>query len=72
MTVYDQVRRNPAKYFEHPQDVISCGSLMDIEKRDVLKQWEREARLMSVEQNETKTGDRQPLISAIHEALESV
>lgn len=72
MTVYDQVRRNPAKFFDHPQDVISCESLKDIEKRDVLKQWEREARLLSVANNETMSGDREPLISTIQQALEFV
>lgn len=72
MTLFEQVKDNPAKYFDHPQDVISCGKLNKTEKSNVLQQWEKDARLLSVEQSETMTGDRQPLIGAIHQALESV
>ncbi len=51
-----QAKANPSKIFEHPTDVLTHPELTRETKIDILRQWESDARLLSVAEDENMRG----------------
>ena len=60
---------NPSKYFEAPRDVLIHPTLSREAKIDILRQWETDARLMAVAEEENLTGGEPSQLSAVVKAL---
>jgi len=60
---------NPSKYFTHPKDVLVHPDLTRQTKLDILHQWEVDARLMAVAEEENMTSGENGHLGAIVSAL---
>lgn len=62
-------KTNPSKYFHTPQDVLVHPTLSRESKIEILRQWEADARLMSVAEEENMTGGEHGHLGAVVSAL---
>ena len=72
MTDFDRAMRDPRFCFNEPSDVLADNTLSKEQKISVLKQWEYDARELSVaeEENMPSAGGETPnMLSRIHIAL---
>ncbi len=60
---------NPSKFFKNPQDVLVHPNLNRQAKLDILHQWEVDARLMSVAEEENMGSGESSRLGAIVSAL---
>ncbi len=60
---------NPSKFFDAPRDVLCHPELSRASKIDILRQWETDARLMAVAEEENLTGGEPSQLSAVVKAL---
>ncbi len=61
--------RDPAGVFRSPRDVLTCPDLTPDERQAVLEQWERDARGLSVAEEEGMEGGEESLLSRVKQAL---
>jgi hypothetical protein len=61
--------RDPASVFRSPRDVLTCPDLTPDERRSVLEQWERDARGLSVAEEEGMEGGEESLLSQVRRAM---
>ncbi len=52
----DEIKVNPARYYKAPSDVVRDRRFTDAERLDILAAWERDARALSVADDESMTG----------------
>lgn len=64
-----EAKVNPSKFFKHPKDVLVHPSLSREAKLDILHQWEVDARLMAVAEEENMTEGESGHLGAIVSAL---
>jgi len=62
-------KTNPSKYFASPQDVLCHTGLSREAKIEILRQWEVDARLMSVAEEENMTDGEHSHLGAVVSAL---
>lgn len=60
---------NPSKFFKHPKDVLVHPDLSRKAKLDILHQWEVDARLLQVAEEENMTAGETSHLGAIVSAL---
>jgi hypothetical protein len=63
---------NPSKYFTFPREVVAHPSLSRTAKIDILRQWETDARLMAVAEEENLGGGEASQLGAVVNALISL
>ena len=63
---------NPSKYFKSPRDVLSHPGISREAKIAILRQWETDARLMSVAEEENLHGGEASQLGAVVNALISL
>lgn len=63
---------NPAQCFETPQRVLDDPTLTAAQKRRVLLQWEQDARLLSVAEEEGMGGGEESMLHRVLKALEGI
>ena len=63
---------NPSKFFTAPREVVAHPALSRSVKIDILRQWETDARLMAVAEEENLTGGEASQLSAVVNALISL
>ena len=61
--------RDPAGVFRSPRDVLTCPDLGRDERRAILEQWERDARGLSVAEEEGMEGGEESLLSRVRQAM---
>lgn len=61
--------RDPAAVFRCPQDVLLETTISLAEKRDILMQWEVDAKELLVAEEENMVGDGPSMLSRVHIAL---
>lgn len=66
------MERDPTRFFDDPEDVVSNAGLSDTEKLAILRQWEIDARLLSVADDENMAGDQPNPLDRILSAIELV
>jgi hypothetical protein len=62
-------KTNPSKYFQTPQDVLVHPHLTREAKIEILRQWEVDARLMSVAEEENMGSGEHGHLGAVVSAL---
>jgi len=63
---------NPTKYFVRPNEVVANKTLSSHEKIEILRQWELDARLMSVASDESMGSGELNLLDEVVKALISL
>jgi len=61
--------RDPAGVFRSPRDVLMHPDLTPDERRAILEQWERDARGLSVAEEEGMEGGEESLLSRVRQAM---
>ena len=56
---------DPALSFDEPQDVVKARDLSNEVKLRLLKQWERDARALSVAEEEGMTGGEESMLARV-------
>jgi len=69
MDKIDNLIKNPQQHFTHPQEVCSHPSLTHKQKIAILRQWEYDARELSVAEEENMGGGEPSLLQAVLTAL---
>ncbi len=64
-----EAKVNPSKFFEHPKDVLTYPGLSRQAKLEILRQWEVDARLMAVAEEENMTSGENGHLGSIVSAL---
>ncbi|MGE4063003.1 MAG: hypothetical protein AB7E79_06505 [Rhodospirillaceae bacterium] len=64
-----EAKVNPSKFFKHPQEVLTHPELSRQQKLEILHQWEIDARLMAVAEEENMTSGENGHLGAIVSAL---
>ncbi len=64
-----EAKVNPSKFFSHPKDVLVHAGLSRQAKLDILRQWEVDAHLMAVAEDENMTAGENGHLGAIVSAL---
>jgi hypothetical protein len=62
-------KANPSKVFSCPRDVLVHPDLSREAKREILRQWETDAQLLSTAENENMMGGEGNHLSAVKSAL---
>ena len=58
---FEKAKLNPATVFNSPQEVVSNQELSREQKIEILRQWEQDARLMEVAEEENMPGPESKL-----------
>jgi hypothetical protein len=69
---FDKAKLNPAAVFKSPQEIVSIQELSREQKIEILQQWEQEARLMEVAEEESMPGPQPKLLQPIRDALHAL
>jgi len=62
-------KTNPSKYFETPAEVATYPGLSRQDKIDILRQWETDARLLAVADEENMGGGENSQLGAVTQLL---
>ena len=68
-TDFESALVNPADHFADPTDVINNRSLSRTQKRQILRQWELDARQLSVAEEENMTGGEASMVGRVSRAI---
>lgn len=68
----DDAMRDPSKVFDEPMDVIKVDHLSPTQKREILRQWELDARELLVAEEENMAGGEPAMLGRVHEALRQI
>jgi len=69
---FEKAKLNPAAVFKSPQEIVSIQELSREQKIEILQQWEQDARLMEVAEEESMPGPQPKLLQPIRDALHSL
>lgn len=69
---FETALQNPARFFETPQHVLDDPNLTVTQKRKLLKQWEQDARLLSVAEEEGMAGGEENMLHRVKRAMEAI
>jgi hypothetical protein len=69
---FSKAKSNPSKFFERPNDVLNNHALSRAQKIELLHQWELDARLMSVAEEENMAGAEPTYLQEVVKALISL
>jgi hypothetical protein len=69
---FEKAKLNPATVFKSPQEVVSSQELSREQKIEVLRQWEQDARLMEVAEEENMPGPQPKMLQPIRDALHAL
>ena len=64
----EEIKLNPARYYRAPSDVIRDRRFNDSERLEILEAWERDARALSVADDESMTGGEPSRLRTVVEA----
>jgi hypothetical protein len=64
----DTVQRDPGRHFAEPQDIVDAAGLDRVTKLKLLEEWERDARALSVAEDEGLSGGEAPMLARIRHA----
>ncbi len=71
-TLFDRALADPKAVFKLPSAVLADEKLNKQQKIKVLGQWEQDARLMQVADDESMTGGERPMLQDIRKALQEL
>jgi hypothetical protein len=68
LQLLEEIKLNPARYYRAPTDVIRDRRFSDPERLEILGAWERDARALSVADDESMTGGEPSRLHTVVEA----
>ena len=73
MTNFNQAMKDPASVYSSPREVVKDENLTKAQKLEILHQWETDARLLQVAEEENMAGgDESTMLSRVRRAIESL
>lgn len=69
---FEAALQDPAKCFETPQHVLDDPQLTAGQKRKLLEQWEQDARLLAVAEDEGMGGGEESMLHRVKRAIEAI
>jgi len=63
---------NPSRYFAEPDDILVAPGLRSDEKIRLLKQWEHDARLLAIAEEENMGGGEETKLGRVLNALKAI
>ena len=69
---FEKAKLDPAAVFKSPQEVVSSQELSREQKIEILRQWEQDARLMEVAEEESMPSPQPKLLQPIRDALHTL
>ena len=61
----EDIKADPSRFFRAPNDVIRDRRFTDPERLEILQSWERDARALSVADDEGMTGGEPPHLKTV-------
>ncbi len=68
----EQALISPIAVFDLPSEVLEAATLTKIQKIEILKRWELDARALSRATEENMAGGEPPLLDEVNEALAKI
>jgi hypothetical protein len=68
----EAARQDPAAVFAEPGEIVRMDSIGRTEKLGLLRHWEREARALSVAEEEGMTADQPTMLSRVRLAIQAL
>ncbi len=68
----DAALANPSAYFAQPQDVLTYPGLSWKLQRDLLRQWEQDARQLAIAEGEGMAGGEESMLGRVSQALRAL
>ena len=68
----EKAKLNPAAVFKSPQEVVLSQELSREQKIEIRRQWEQDARLMEVAEEENMPGPQPKLLQPIRDVLHAL
>lgn len=72
LSLYDRAIADPQSVFKQPSAVIGEDKLSKQQKIKVLGQWEQDARLIQVAEEESMTGGEKSMLREVRMALQEI
>jgi hypothetical protein len=69
---FEAALRDPAAIFREPKNIVALSTLSRERKLALLRRWEREARALSVAEEEGMIGGEPSMLSRVRLALQSL
>jgi len=69
---FEAALQDPAKCFETPQHVLDDPKLTITQKHKLLKQWEQDARLLAVAEEEGMNGGEESMLHRVKRAMDAI
>lgn len=69
---YEEALKDPASFFDAPDEVVHASGIDETQKVEILKRWESDARLLMTASDENMTGGEHQQLQAVQEALRSL
>ena len=69
---FEAALRDPAAAFREPKNIVALSTLSPAHKLALLRRWEREARALSVAEEEGMIGGEPSMLSRVRQALQSL
>lgn len=66
---FEKMLLNPAKYFDHPEDIGTASGLSVTQKLELLERWETDARMLQAAAHEGMDGGEEHSLHAVHKAV---
>ncbi len=73
MDTFDRALSDPQSVYTYPKNVVNDSSLTKEQKLQILKQWEHDARLMEIADEENMGGGDSPsMLSRVSRAIQEL
>ena len=69
---YEAALKDPASFFDAPQDVVDAAGLDRAQRIEILKRWDSDARQLMTASDENMPGGEHQQLQAVHAALRSL
>lgn len=69
---FEEALKDPASFFDAPQDVVDAAGLERAQRIEILKRWEMDARQLMAASDENMAGGETQQLQAVHEALRNL
>ena len=69
---FEEALKDPASFFNAPQEVVDAPGLEPAQRVEILKRWESDARQLMVASDENMPGGEHQQLQAVQEALRSL
>ncbi len=69
---FEEALKDPASFFDAPQDVVDAAGLERAQRIEILKRWESDARQLMVASDENMPGGEPQQLQAVQNAMRAL